>query len=242
MRFRVYTSTARALDAVRNGDVHLAAAALGQNRKTPKIVWTPPVRDLSLLVASTATLSGEISTLGDLAGRTVVARRATLAAQRLRTLQATIPTMKIDLKTGRSDAQLLTDLADGRIALVATNAAQLALAEALRPELESAVSLPGVASMAWALSENAPQSLVDALSTFIRQAHADGLIARLEDRYLGHVRRLNEVDITWFMERMASRLPQFQSMFAAAGEATGSDWRREPTGWVNASSKKSLRS
>ncbi len=225
VRFRVYASAARALDAVRDGDVHLAAAALGKNGNARRIQWTPPVRDLSLLVASSAALSGEISTLNDLAGRTVTARRGTLAAQRLRELQSTLPTLTIDLKTGESDAQLLAEVADGRIALVATNEAQLALAAALRPELESAIALPGVASMAWALSENAPQSLVDSLSKFIRQAHDDGLITRLEDRYLGPVRRLNEADITWFVERMQSRLPPFQPMFEAAAEETGVDWR-----------------
>lgn len=225
VRFRVYSSATGALDAVRNGDVHLAAAALGKNDTMRKIRWTPAVRDLSLLVASTATSSGDISALKDLAGRTVVARRGSLAARRLRELQAELPTLNIELKTGASDAQLLADVADGRLALVATNEAQLALAAALRPELDGAVALPGVASMAWALSENAPQSLMDTLSTFIWQAHEDGLIERLEDRYLGPVRRLNEVAITWFLERMRSRLPQYQSLFKAAGDETGIDWR-----------------
>ena len=225
VRFRVYSSTARVLDAVRDGDVHLAAAALGQNGATEKIQWTPPIRKFSLIVASTAALSKEIRTPQDLAGRTVAARRGALAAQRLRELQGTVPTMKIELKTGWSDAQLLAAVADGQLALVATNEAQLALAAALQPELERAVQLPGAASMAWALSENAPQSLVDTLSAFIQKAREDGLLARLEDRYLGHVRRLDEADITAFIERTQSRLPQFQSMFESAGQETGVDWR-----------------
>ncbi|MCK9258357.1 MAG: transglycosylase SLT domain-containing protein, partial [Azoarcus sp.] len=52
-----------------------------------------------------------------------------------------------------------------------------------------------------------------------------GLIARITDRYFGHVRRLDEQDITTFIARIQERLPRYLKYFQDAEAKTGIDWR-----------------
>ncbi|MCB1960593.1 MAG: membrane-bound lytic murein transglycosylase MltF [Rhodocyclaceae bacterium] len=225
VRFVVYPSVQRALSAVRRGDAHLAAAALARNESLRGLRWAPGIRDMKLVIAGLSTLAEELTSADQLDGHTVTARRGTLAAQRLRALQKTVPGMKIELVSGRPDAHLLTELAEGRITLLATDEVHLAVAAVLHPELEVALPLSNTAVMAWALPRHAPQSLVDALTRFVGEARHTGLVTRLEDRYLGHIQRLSQTDIAAFVARMQTRLPRFQAAFEAAGAATGVDWR-----------------
>jgi membrane-bound lytic murein transglycosylase F len=54
---------------------------------------------------------------------------------------------------------------------------------------------------------------------------AEGTLARLTDRYFGHVERLNPADVIRFVERSRSVLPQYRQHFHAAQASTGIDWR-----------------
>lgn len=225
VRFIVYPSAARALEAVRRGDAHLAAAALGRNDKTRHVRWSPIVRDMKLLIAGTAATAASVTTQQDLAGKTVTVRQGTLAARRLRELQREVPSMRINTVAGRPDQALLGAVAEGRIALLATDEANLALAAELKPELQPVQELPGSAAMAWAMSDTGSSELYEAVTRFLFRAHEDNTIARLEDRYLGHIQRLSSIDIAAFVDRIQTRLPRYRAMFEHAGTQTGLDWR-----------------
>lgn len=225
VKFIVYPSAARALEAVQRGDAHLAAAGLGRNDKTRHVRWSPIVRDMKLLIAGTNATAAEIRSVQDLAGQTVTARRGTLAARRLRELQREVPGMRINTVAGQPDQALLAAVADGRIALLATDEAHLALAAELRPELQQVQPLPGVAAMAWALPATAPADLADTVTRFLFRSHEDNTIRRLEDRYFGHIQRLSAIDIAAFVDRIQTRLPRYRAMFELAGAQTGIDWR-----------------
>ena len=225
VRFMVYKSTAQVLMAVRRGDAHMAAAGLGLNTQRKGIRWSPPVRNMELVIAATEPLASEIKSAEDLAGRTITVRRNTLAAEQLKAFQADLPSLKIQRVSGRRDGQLLSDLADGKLSLLVTDSVHLSAAALLQPELKSVLSLPNHAEMAWALPENASPKLLETVAGFIARAHEDGLIDRLEDRYFGHIERLSQTDIAAFVDRMQTRLPRFVPMFKAAAAETDTDWR-----------------
>ncbi len=226
VKFIVFPSAARALAAVQRGDAHLAAAALGRNDKARHVRWSPIVRELKLLIAGTSETASAVQSVQDLAGKTVTARRGTLAARRLRELQHEVPEMRINTVAGQPDQVLLSAVADGRIALLATDEAQLALAAELRPELQQVSALPGTAAMAWALPDNAGSTeLFETVGRFLIRSHEDNTITRLEDRYFGHIQRLSTIDIAAFVDRIQTRLPRYRAMFEQAGEHTGLDWR-----------------
>ncbi|HQU88866.1 MAG: membrane-bound lytic murein transglycosylase MltF [Zoogloeaceae bacterium] len=226
VKFIVYPTAARALEAVQRGDAHLAAASLGRNDKARHVRWSPIVRELKLLIAGTGEAASAIQSVQDLAGKTVTARKGTLAARRLRELQHEVPAMRINTVAGQPDQVLLTAVADGRIALLATDEAHLALAAELRPELQQVSALPGTAAMAWAMPDTAASAeLFDTVGRFLIRSHEDNTITRLEDRYFGHIQRLSSIDIAAFVDRIQTRLPRYRAMFEEAGEKTGLDWR-----------------
>lgn len=225
VRFMVYQSTAQVLNAVRRGDAHMAAAGLGLNPHRKGILWSPPVRQMELVIAATEPLASEIQSAEDLAGHTITVRRNTLAAEQLKVFQADLPNLKVDRVSGRRDGQLLNDLADGKLTLLVTDSVHLSAAAVLRPELKAVITLPNRAEMAWAFPTNASPKLLDTVSRFIEQAHEDNLIERLEDRYFGHIERLSQVDIAGFVDRMQTRLPRFIAMFKDAAAETDTDWR-----------------
>jgi membrane-bound lytic murein transglycosylase F len=79
--------------------------------------------------------------------------------------------------------------------------------------------------MAWAMPANASPALVETVTGFLERARAEGLIDRLEDRYFGHIERLDQTDISAFVDRMQTRLPRYIPFFKAAEADTGVDWR-----------------
>lgn len=225
VRFIVYGSTTQVLNAVRRGDAHLAAAGLGLNEQRKGIRWSPSVRDMKLVIAASGELANTIKTPEDLAGHTITVRRNTLAAEQMKAYQADLPGVKLKRISGRRDAQILADVADGKIDLFVTDSVHLTAAAVLRPELKAVVKLPNQASMAWAMPANASPALVETVTGFLERARAEGLIDRLEDRYFGHIERLDQTDISAFVDRMQTRLPRYIPFFKAAEADTGVDWR-----------------
>ena len=84
--------------------------------------------------------------------------------------------------------------------------------------------MPLKASIAWAVSLDA-RELGAEVDAFLEEAKRSELLARLGDRYFGHIRRLNDADVTTFLARIQGRLPHYRAYFHDAQAQTGVDWR-----------------
>ena len=62
-------------------------------------------------------------------------------------------------------------------------------------------------------------------NAFLSRIARDGTLARLTDRYFGHIERLTQSDVAHFIERMRAVLPKYRRAFQAAQASTGIDWR-----------------
>jgi membrane-bound lytic murein transglycosylase F len=60
---------------------------------------------------------------------------------------------------------------------------------------------------------------------FIAALRADGTLRRLDDRYFGHIGRLDSDAIAAFLGHVRSRLPKYRDDFLDAQAITGLDWR-----------------
>jgi len=69
------------------------------------------------------------------------------------------------------------------------------------------------------------RSLIDAIDTVLRDLRQTEVIARLQDRYLGHTRDFDYVGTLTFERQIESRLPEFEGYFREQAEITGLDWR-----------------
>jgi membrane-bound lytic murein transglycosylase F len=225
VRFVPYPDAAHALDAVINGQSHLAAAGLVANSHLP-LAWTAGLREVDFVLVGRT--GGRRTTLRDrnLAGRVVTVRQGTKLAEAMETLKQRIPGLEVVHSALNTDDQdLLMQTAAGRIDLLATDRVNYALAKRLAPRLAIAYDLPLKGTVSWAMPLRADSRLAGEISAFLNDAAGDGLLASTADHYFGHIRRLDHYDITAFLKRIQNRLPRYISHFHEAEEKTGIDWR-----------------
>lgn len=222
VRFTIYPDAAAVLDAIVRGEAHIAAAGLGRNERLP-LIWSAPLRDVDyVLVGRGDTI---IERESELAGRTVSVRRGSLAADFLETLRKRVPGLKLEFPVNAADQRMLEQLAQGRLDLVATDRLHYAIAALTAPDIGIAFDLPFRSEIAWAMPPEARAHLAKEVDAFIAEARESELLARIADRYFGHVRRLDERDINTFLARIQARLPKYRAHFHEAQAATGVDWR-----------------
>jgi membrane-bound lytic murein transglycosylase F len=223
VRFVVYPDVPRALDALLDGEVHLAAAGLARNERLP-LRWSAPLREVDYVLAGRAD-APEIEDESQLAGRTVSVRRGTLPAEALSRLRKRLPRLNLHFPSRAGDRALLERLAGGQLDLVATDRAHFALAAQAFPALTIAYDLPVRSAIAWALPHDARDTLAAQIDAFLGEARETQLLARLADRYFAHVRRLDNADVARFLTRIREQLPRYRKDFQEAQARTGVDWR-----------------
>lgn len=222
VRFVLYPDATRALDAVLQGQAHMAAAGLGRNERLP-LRWSAALREVDYVLVGRSD-GAEIAAEADLAGRTVSVRRGSLPADKVSRIRKRLSALNVHFPIRAGEEVLLADLAQGRLDLVATDRLHYALAARIHPEIGIAYELPGKSAIAWALARE-DEALARTIDAFIAAAAASGRLARTADRYFGHVRRLDDAAITTFLSRIRERLPRFRAHFHEAEAQTGIDWR-----------------
>ena len=95
----------------------------------------------------------------------------------------------------------------------------------LYPELKVAFDLPDRQKIVWALPALSSQDLRNRLARFIENAREDGTLARIYERYFGHVKQLDRSDVIGILERRPRLLPALRPYFQEAQTLTGIDWR-----------------
>lgn len=222
-RFVVYPDSTLAMEAVRVGEVHLAAAGLAHNPRLP-LSWSAPLRELDYVLVGRSDSAG-VDDETALDGRSISARSGTLQTQALSDLRRRRPAVELDISHRESDQYLLDRLAAGDLDLVATDRAHFALAAQIHPQLDIKHALQLKSAIAWALPMNDHSGLGEKVADFLGEAASNGLIARMADRYFAHVRRIDEADVAMFLERMDERLPRYRAHFLEAQTETDIDWR-----------------
>ncbi len=121
--------------------------------------------------------------------------------------------------------ELLAQLQDSTYDAVVINGMDFDSVRNLYPELAVAFDIGDKQKIVWALPKQSSQRLRDALARFVEQAHKDGTIKRIHERYFGHVKRLDSSDILGILQRRPQRLPGLRRHFQEAQTLTGIDWR-----------------
>ncbi|WP_230976218.1 membrane-bound lytic murein transglycosylase MltF [Pseudothauera nasutitermitis] len=221
--FVVYPDVPRMLAAVMNGEVHMAAAGLARNERLP-LKWSAALRDVDYVLVGrddTPALRAE----SDFSGRMVSARRGSLVLEKVERLRKREPGLNLHVPVTEGDQTLLEHVAEGRLDLVATDRLHFALAKRIFPDLQVAWDLPLKSEIAWALPLDEHDPLAAEVDAFLRESTGSGLLARVADRYFGHVQRLRDQDINAFLQRTRELLPRYRRHFQEAQARTGIDWR-----------------
>jgi membrane-bound lytic murein transglycosylase F len=209
------------LQMVRERKVHFAAAVSAQYGD-PQLRYTPPLRETRQIVVQHASAL-PVDAPEKLAGREVAVLPGARQIEALRSLKVE-PAPTIVEHAGIDELELLSMVARRRHDLAASDDLHFAVAANYHPDLAEAFELPGKLAYVWAFDAT-NEALHERASRFIESMRADGTLRRLDDRYFGHIRRLDTHDIEAFLEHIRTRLPEFRHQFQEAQEITGIDWR-----------------
>ena len=145
--------------------------------------------------------------------------------QALRDAQKTVPGLHWTEVQAQWDEELLERLANGEVDAVVVDSNEFDVARKYYPELDVAFEIPPDEQLAWIFPATADQTLYKQARQFFERIRHDGSLKRIIDRYYGHSDRLEEADVSEFLDKMRTILPKFRQFFYRAQAETGLDWR-----------------
>jgi membrane-bound lytic murein transglycosylase F len=128
-------------------------------------------------------------------------------------------------RRGTSAAELLEEVADGKLDCTVANEEQLATARNFYPELGVALDIDSPSDMSWAFASGGDTKLFDEAQQFFARIKQDGTLRQLIDRYYGHNDRLNAPNAEAFIAQTRTLLPHYRHWFKEAADLTGIEWQ-----------------
>lgn len=205
------------------GKAHLAAGWLTPGENAALKASSPYMATEDIIVQNEAGLP--VDQARKLAGRSIHVIPGSRQAANLGELAETLQGVQITPFTKGDELQLLEAVSKGDIELALIDRALLKLALNFYPNLQTGLVLGKPSPITWLFAPQAPAKLQEDSEAFLKKARKEGLIKRLEDRYLGHVTRLTQADVVRFITSIETLLPKYRKLFQAAQSATGMDWR-----------------
>lgn len=233
LKFLVVNSVSDVIPSLLKGRAHIAAANLSITRLRQELVQfsTPYQETQQQLVCfnddkTKRSLPIKIKALSEaLVGKKMAVPLGTSFEERLNQLQKTQPTLHWKALPNTSSELLLSEVANGTLDYTVADSHLVSIMQNYYPNLAVASALGEPDKLAWALSKQADPALVKKVNAFFAKIKKDGTLQHLIDRYYGHSERLNTEDVTVFLERSQSLLPNYAALFKQAQEQTGLDWR-----------------
>ena len=204
---------------------HLAAAGLSVTEsREERVDFGPKYMTVRKAVAYN-TDNRRPRKLQNLIGQRGGVLRGSSGAAKLRKEAKQLPGLKWKEFNAPDVDQLFDRLAEGKLDYVVADSHVIELSRNFYPNVSLAFSFGEPERIAWAFAKNADPQLVDQVNQFFESIERDGTLRILIDRYFGHIKRLNRLDIIAFLSRRETVLPRYAPTFKQAQELTGIDWR-----------------
>ncbi|MCX7174370.1 MAG: membrane-bound lytic murein transglycosylase MltF, partial [Proteobacteria bacterium] len=220
-RFVVARDPAELQALVLAGKAHLATSiAIRDN--APGLRFTSALRhSRQLLVEHTD--DPPIEDNEGLSGLNIDALAGSPQAELLRKMNGTAPTFTVNIRNNSNEFDLFEQVNSRRNEMAASDEDHFRVAQNFFPDIKVAYYLHDSVHSAWAFPDGSAQ--FDRAKAFIERIRQDGTLARIIDRYFGHLDRVSDDDIADFLYRMQTVLPHYRADFIAAQKETGIDWR-----------------
>jgi membrane-bound lytic murein transglycosylase F len=223
-RFIVADSDAEIYQQLKKGKAHLAAASLVPVDDPALQSGQAYFQSTNFVVTHEASLP--INDVEHLAGKTIHVIAGSRQAAALHALQGTMATLQIVEETRRGELGLLEDVEAQRVDAAFVDEAVFDIGSNYFPALQASVDIGEASPVAWLFPRNGSDpELLNKANAFLSRVLKDGTVARLKDRYFGHIERLTQTDAITLIERIRTVLPKYRSLFQAAQASTGIDWR-----------------
>lgn len=221
---RVAASGAAALDAVSQQKVHLAAANLTiTDNRSKNILFSPAVREVTPQLAYHIG-SGKPRSLDRLKAPLRIPEDSA-HAELVEEIAKANPKLRWETVPDVSSEDLLAQVGQGEILYSVGDSDLIAMTRRYHPKLGIAMDLGEPSRKAWAFRHHRDSSLFNEATRFLTRLHVSGELEKINDRYFGHVDRLDFVSSRSLSQHIDERLPRFRKLFEKAGKDTGVDWR-----------------
>ena len=210
-------------DALTANNYHFAAGWLSPEQKEAIKTTAPIFQTVDRLAQHEASLP--LTQIDQLAGKTVHAMAGSRQAATLHRLAEKLPGLKVVEVADGNILDLLEALGNRKIEYAALDGMIEDIASQFVPSLRVTLKLSSEAPIVWMLGSHPNLELTERLKSFVERCQHDGTLARIEERYYGHVRRLTQVDVAKFLGEIETTLPKLRRYFQAAEIDTGIDWR-----------------
>lgn len=162
------------------------------------------------------------ASLNDIKGKLVVAAGSS-GEDLLKELSKDYPNLNWSTRADADVEDLLKQVVKEEIDYTIVQDTVLARTQRYYPELTDGLTLAQQQTVAWAMTKLPDDSLYASVIDFFGQRFMDGAIAKLDEKYFGHVQNFDFVDTRTFLKRAKSLLPKYQHLFQAY--AKNIDWR-----------------
>ena len=161
--------------------------------------------------------------LGDIHGRLTVASDSAYLATLRGIKQNQYPDLDWAISTDQSPTSLLEAVADGKLDYTVGDSVSIALLQRIHPQLAVAFDITDEEPITWYMQRDQDDSLNAALLDYFNQMGEEGAMARLDEKYLGHVGTFDYVDTRTFLRAIDGTLPDIRPLFEKY--ASEIDWR-----------------
>jgi membrane-bound lytic murein transglycosylase F len=224
-RFLVIDNPANIDRALRTGQAHLAAAALTRHFDFPGgLTWGPSYFTTQHQVVG-RTGEPRAKSFDDIAGKRIGVVEESVGEYLLGEQPKISSTPLERLPPATSTAEMLEQVANGKLDYALVESTRFTLARRFFPQLEVAFNVGKPLDYAWLVSTVDKKAIVAAAAPFFERMKKDGTLKRLVDRYYGHALRMNSVDSGALLEKIPAVLPTLKPFFQEAEGLSGVDWR-----------------
>lgn len=161
--------------------------------------------------------------IGDLQGRLTVASGSAYLSTLRSVKEQEYPDLDWAISTDQSPKMLLEAVADGKLDYTIGDSVTVGMLQRIHPQLAVAFDITDEEPVTWYMQREQDDSLNAAMLDFFSQMGEEGAMARLEEKYLGHVGTFDYVDTRTFLRAIDNTLPDIKPLFEKYASAI--DWR-----------------
>ena len=215
-------SPAEALSAVLEGRADLAAAGITAATAQGRARFSTAIDRVGAQLVYRMGAPAPKS-LGELEGRLMIAEGSDFGA-RLTALKGVFPALQWEGTTAFDADDLLLQVAKGTLDYTLASSSLVAIQQRYYPQLRVAFDVGAYEDVAFAFAPGGDSSLYDAAQQYLHGLSGKTL-ARLHDRYYGHVEDVDYFSAVTLATHLHSRLPSYERWFKRAAANKHLDWR-----------------
>ena len=123
------------------------------------------------------------------------------------------PNLIINVLENEDQESLLQKIAEKEIKYAIVDSTTLAQKQRYYPSLAEAFTIYEKQPVAWLLRKVKDDSLYSAMIEFMGNQYKSGVIAKIEEKYFGHIGDFDYVDTRTFLTRIDTKLPKYEALF-----------------------------